>query len=72
VESKSAISPNEARIGLFWFIAEDRKASRFASISRPFSEVSEIGGFKTLDEGHVDVLIKPSWTTSTITFHAAA
>jgi hypothetical protein len=55
VESKSAISPNEARIGLFWFIAEDRKASRFASISRPFSEVSEIGGFKTLDEGHVDV-----------------
>ena len=42
-------------MGLFWFIAKDRNASRFASISRPFSEVAEVAGFKTLDEGHVDV-----------------
>jgi hypothetical protein len=47
--------PPEPRLGLFWFIAKDRTSSRFASLSRPFCEVSEIGGFKTLDEGHVDV-----------------
>lgn len=47
--------PIEPRLGLFWFIAKDRNPSRFASLSRPFSEVFEIGGFKTLDEGHVDV-----------------
>ena len=42
-------------MGLFWFIAKDRNPSRFAALSRPFSQVSEVGGFKTLDEGHVDV-----------------
>ena len=42
-------------MGLFWFIAKDRNPSRFVSISRPFSEVAEVAGFKTLDEGHVDV-----------------
>ena len=50
-----AADTNEPRIGLFWFIATDRRTSRFAALSRPFSEVREIGGFKTLDEGHVDV-----------------
>jgi hypothetical protein len=45
-------------MGLFWFIAEDRTPSRFASLSRPFSGVSEVAGFKTLHEGHVD-----SWPT---------
>ena len=51
-----AVSPsNEPRLGLFWFIAKDRGPSRFASISRPFSGVAEVAGFKTLDEGHVDV-----------------
>jgi hypothetical protein len=47
--------PPEPRLGLFWFIAKNRNPSRFASLSQPFREVSEIGGFKTLDEGHVDV-----------------
>ena len=42
-------------MGLFWFIAEHRRPSRFASISRPFSTVSEVAGFKTVHEGHVDV-----------------
>jgi hypothetical protein len=46
---------NEPRLGLFWFTAQDHNPSRFASFSRPFSRVCEIGGFKTLDEGHVDV-----------------
>ena len=49
------MSSNEPRVGLFWFIAKDRDPSRFVSISRPFSEVAEVAGFKTLDEGHVDV-----------------
>ena len=50
------VSPsNEPRLGLFWFIAKDRSPSRFASLSRPFSGVSEVAGFKTLDEGHVDI-----------------
>ena len=42
-------------MGLFWFIAKDRSPSHFASLSRPFSRVAEVAGFKTLDEGHADV-----------------
>jgi len=50
------IPSNEPRLGLFWFIAKgDRRPSRFTSISRPFSRILEVAGFKTLDEGHVDV-----------------
>jgi hypothetical protein len=45
----------EPRVGLFWFIARTRRHSHFVSISRPFSKVPEVAGFKTLDEGHVDV-----------------
>jgi hypothetical protein len=55
VEIQPVFSSNEPRVGLFWFIAKDRRPSRFASISRPFSHVAEVAGFKTLDEGHVDV-----------------
>jgi len=55
VMSSLALAPNEPRIGLFWFVAQDRGPSRFASISRPFSQVSEVAGFKTLEEGHVDI-----------------
>ena len=55
MEIEPVLTSDEPRLGLFWFIAKDRGPSRFASLSRPFSEVSEIGGFKTLDEGHVDV-----------------
>ena len=50
------IPADEPRLGLFWFIAKgDRRPSRFTSISRPFSRIPEVAGFKTLDEGHVDV-----------------
>ena len=55
VEIDPALPSNEPRLGLFWFIAQDRKPSRFTSCSRPFSQVSEVAGFKTLDEGHVDI-----------------
>ena len=55
MDIEPVLPSNEPRLGLFWFIAEDRSPSRFASLSRPFSAVSEVAGFKTLDEGHVDV-----------------
>jgi hypothetical protein len=55
VEIDPVVPSNEPRLGLFWFIAEHRRPSRFASISRPLSTISEVAGFKTLDEGHVDV-----------------
>jgi hypothetical protein len=56
VEIAAVLPPSdEPRLGLFWFIAQDGNPSRFASLSRPLSEVSEVAGFKTLDEGHVDV-----------------
>ena len=55
MELEAVLPSNEPRLGLFWFIAKDRSPSRFASLSRPFSGVSEVAGFKTLDEGHVDV-----------------
>ena len=55
VDIEPVLPSNEPRVGLFWFIAKERHPSRFASISRPFSAVSEVAGFKTLEEGHVDV-----------------
>ena len=55
METKPVLQSNEPRVGLFWFIAQDREPSRFASCSRPFSQVSEVAGFKTINEGHVDV-----------------
>ena len=55
VELEPALLSPEPRLGLFWFIAQDRGSSRLASLSRPFSQVTEVAGFKTLDEGHVDV-----------------
>jgi hypothetical protein len=55
MDIKPVLPSNEPRLGLFWFLAKDHGPSRFASISRPFSAVSEVAGFKTLDEGHVDV-----------------
>ena len=55
VETEPTLHSNEPRLVLFWFIAQDRKPSRFTSCSRPFSQVPEVAGFKTLDEGHVDI-----------------
>ena len=55
VESDTVATANEPRLGLFWFIAKDHDFSRFASCSRPFSQISEVAGFKTLDDGHVDI-----------------
>jgi hypothetical protein len=45
---------HKPRLGLFWFIAKDRNASRFAALSRPLVEVPEIGDFQKLNESHAD------------------
>src|SRR5436309_2374456 len=55
VGNESVLSSAESRLGLFWFIAKSRSASRLAPMSRPFSGVAEGRGSKTLDEGHVGV-----------------
>jgi hypothetical protein len=63
-QSLSRIS-QQPRLGLFWFIAKDRNASRFAAFSRPLVEVPKIGDFQKLNESHADAwpevqLIDPS------------
>jgi hypothetical protein len=45
---------HQPRLGLFWFIAKNRNASRFAAVSRPLVEVPEIGDFQKLNESHTD------------------
>src|ERR1700760_2530123 len=42
-------------LGLFWFVTASRNGCSFANLARSFVQVPEIGGFKTLDEGHVDI-----------------
>lgn len=48
------VSP-EPRIGLFWGLPGAGSWPRLIGLSRRVSKVSEIGGFRTLEEGHVDV-----------------
>ena len=43
------------RLGLFWVAPDPRGTWDVRGRSSPFVEVLEIGGFRTLDEGHVDV-----------------
>jgi hypothetical protein len=55
--------PMECRISAATFITRPsslarRQSRRLAALSRPFRQVSEVAGFKTLDEGHVDVCQK--------------
>ncbi|WP_424140427.1 hypothetical protein [Roseomonas chloroacetimidivorans] len=42
------------RLGLFWVAPNPRGTWGVRDLSRPFAAVPEIGGFRTLDEGHVD------------------
>ena len=42
-------------IGLFWFVRAATNGCKMAYFKRPFDDVPTIGGFKTLDEGHVDL-----------------
>lgn len=43
------------RIGLFWVTPDTAGVWGVRDTSRPALEVPEIGGFRTLDDGHVDV-----------------
>lgn len=45
----------EPRIGLFWGIPRGTPNLHLVGLSRPISAVPALGGFKTLDEGHVEV-----------------
>ncbi len=45
----------EPRIGLFWGIPREAQTLRLVGLSRPASQVVVVAGFKTLDEGHVDI-----------------
>jgi hypothetical protein len=48
-------NPYEPRVGLFWFLAKDRNASRFVTLSRPASETSEQAGVRRLFKTHREV-----------------
>jgi hypothetical protein len=48
-------TPSSPQLGLFWFVRTARSRCSFVCLARAFADVEEIGGFKTLDEGHVDV-----------------
>ena len=45
----------EPRLGLFWGIPTSAGRMRLLGSSKPVSMVAEIGGFKTVDAGHIDV-----------------
>jgi len=44
----------EPKLGLFWGIPRANRTFRAVGLSLPASQVAEVGGFRTLDVGHVD------------------
>ena len=48
-------SVSTPRLGLFWVAPDSRGTWDVRDRSQPFTKVMEVGGFRTLDEGHVDV-----------------
>jgi hypothetical protein len=44
----------QPRLGLFWFIAKGRNASRFAAFSQLLNNVPEIDDFRKINENHFD------------------
>ena len=48
-------SANAARLGLFWALPTPGGDWDIVAVSHPFAEVPEIGGFRTLESGHVDL-----------------
>lgn len=42
------------RLGILWFVQSDDGTSRFVELSEKAEDVPLIGGFRTLDIGHVD------------------
>ncbi|KAA2235882.1 hypothetical protein [Salinarimonas soli] len=50
----SSILPSPS-LGLFWFARTERQTCVFVGAARSFVEVAEIAGFRTLEEGHVEI-----------------
>ncbi len=44
-----------ARLGLFWALPSPVGVWEIVTVSRPFAEVPEIGGFRTMEAGHVNI-----------------
>ena len=42
-------------LGLFWALPSTNDGWDVIAFRRPFAEVAEIGGFRTLEDGHVDL-----------------
>ena len=65
---QSPLSESPARIGVFWRLPK-QVGFELVSFSRPAQDVAAIGGFKTLNEGHVDlwpwVVKRRSWMEGT-------
>lgn len=51
VKNKLAFDP--PKLGIFWFLPT-RNGYRFVSLAHDVARVKLIGGFKTIEEGHVD------------------
>jgi hypothetical protein len=58
-----------ARLGVFWFVPATRAQHRLYEFSRNVEDIPSIGGFRTLDEGHVDIwptLVKRDFELSSV------
>lgn len=64
VAKKGSAEARVARVGLFWGLPMDGHLE-LVSFSRPASAVASVGGFRTLEEGHVElwpqVIRRRSW-----------
>ncbi|MCJ9691384.1 hypothetical protein MOV76_07020 [Rhizobium sp. PRIMUS64] len=54
---KNATTSQAPRLGIFWFV-ESRGNLRLVSLAHDVGKVASIGGFKTIEEGHVDAWSK--------------
>lgn len=43
------------RLGIFWVVPNTLGNWEIRDLSRPASDIPDIGGFRTVEEGHVDV-----------------
>ena len=49
------MAPLTIRLGIFWFVPGETGGTRLIEKSASASDIPLIGGFKTLEAGHVDV-----------------
>ncbi|WP_018699903.1 hypothetical protein [Amorphus coralli] len=51
---KERTKGNAPRLGIFWFVPAGEGRSRFVELSETADHVPLVGGFRTLETGHVD------------------